>query len=103
MKRNCELELYKLITKEDDSRIYKYLSNMGWVNKKEFCVWVFYSQLQEFITRLKEIFSATILNFYDGGFEGKLQENCICINLSKVIGDCVDLEYVFPKEEYPYV
>ena len=103
MKRNCELELYKLITKETDWGGYKYLNNVGWVNKKNFCVWIFYEQLQEFITRLKEIFSVTMLEFYSGGFEGRLQETCICINLSQVIGEYVDLEYVFPKEEYPYL
>lgn len=89
-----ELRLYKLITS-------KYVEEKGWYSEHQFCVWVNYLYLCEFIDDLKEIFGREI--FEDGAFNGNFQEDCVAIDLSEVL-ECYDfdLELLFPKEEFQH-
>ena len=86
-----ELELYKLVM---SNRTHEF----GWVSENDFIVWILFSMFEDFIYELKRIFGNEI--FEDGGFQANIQEEFVCINLHEVINDYVDLEYVFPKDEY---
>lgn len=99
MSRNYELELYKLIIRPDEiDPDICYVQELGWINDNEFCVWIDYLVLDEFICNLKNIFGYGI--FDDGGFNGNMQSDCICIDLCEAIGSFVDIEEVFPKDKY---
>lgn len=101
MSRNYELELYKLIIRPDEiDPDICYAQELGWINDNEFCVWIDYLVLDEFICSLKNIFGYEI--FDDGGFNGNMQSDCICIDLCEAIGECVDIEAVFPKDKYKH-
>lgn len=98
---NYELELYKIIIRPDESDPdICYVQELGWINDKEFCVWIDYLVLDEFMCHLKNIFGYGM--FDDGGFNANIQENCVCIDLCKAIGECVDMEAVFPKDKYEH-
>lgn len=98
---NQELELYKLIRIPDGIDMgISYVQEFGWASDSEFLVWVSYSQLEEFIDRLKEIFDNGI--FDDGGFKAHMQDDCVCIDLCEAVGYAVDIEEVFPKEKYKH-
>jgi len=91
--RNQELELYKLITKEE--------YECGWVNDSQFFVWVSYYQFKEFMGRIQEIFGNWM--FDDEGFEVTVLQDCICIPLSEILDDGeTDFERVFAKEEFKH-
>lgn len=98
---SMELEVYKLLNcpDEDDEDI-SYVSEFGWVNDKEFLVWVNYMWLTDFLDRLKQIFGYGI--FDDGGFNGNIQDDSICIDLCKVVGGDIDMEEVFSKDKYQH-
>lgn len=101
MDKNCELELYKLIMTPDESHLdFSYISEFGWINDKEFCVWVGYIWLDHFMNGLKEIFGNGL--FEDGGFNGNMREDCVCIDLCSALDGCLDIEDVFPKEKYKH-
>lgn len=91
-----EQELFNFITNEDASHV----DELGWINDKEFCVWVDYLWLYEFIEGLKEIFGYGL--FDDGGIEANMQINCICIDLCDLLGGYLDIETVFPKDQYQH-
>lgn len=95
-----ELELYKLIiTPDPHNQNFSFVNEIGWVQDK-FLVWVYYLWLPEFINGLVQIFGYGI--FDDGGFDGNLQDECICIDLCEALGNFVDLEDIFPKDEYQH-
>lgn len=101
MHRNYELELYKLIIRPDEEDgDFSYISELGWVNDTQFCVWVNYLVLDEFIERLKNLLGNGI--FDDGGFNGNLQTDCVCIDLCKIVNCDMRVEYVFPKDKYKH-
>lgn len=50
--------------------------------------------------RLKIIFGLDI--FDDGGFDVNMQMSYVCIDLCAAIGDYVDIEAVFPKDEFKH-
>lgn len=85
--RNYELELYKLINTP-------YVNEFRWENSR-FLIWVNYNWFKEFIEELTSIFSYTI--FDDGNFNVNLQHDTVCINLSCVLNNYVDIEEIFPK------
>lgn len=97
--KNEELELYKLLTSPDEDYDDVLVDEMGWV-KDEFLVWVSHLYAKEFFERLKDIFGSYI--FEEGGFIANIQEDCICIDLCEAVGDCVDIEAVFPKDKYQH-
>lgn len=96
---NEELEFYKLLT-ETNSGKRKYVQEMGWVSDSEFCVWISYGTIEQFIIELKRIFDYTV--FGENGFNAIMQHDCICIELCAACGEFIDLETVFPKEKYTH-
>lgn len=96
-KKNCELELYKLIM-EGASCGFPYVSEFGWINDVQFVVWVDYRCIKEFMDRLIEIFEDGI--FEDCHFHAAMRSHAICIDLMDLLDDSVDIEEVFPKEYY---
>lgn len=97
--KNYGLELYKII-KEGDSYGNSYVSEFGWISTGEFCVWVEYWSLNDFMEKLKEIFGYGM--FDDGGFDANMQEDGVCIDLCEALGNYLDIEGVFPKDEYQH-
>lgn len=92
---NYELELYKIVTE------YEFMvSEYGWISDTEFCVWVYYYNLIDFMERIKNVFGHGI--FDDGGFDANMQYNGVCIDLCKMLEGYIDIEEVFPKEEYQH-
>lgn len=100
MVQNQELELYKLIvTPKETNTDVSYVQEFGWVSDSEFLVWVNYVWLKEFIDRLSNIFGREI--FDDGGFNGNMQCDCVCIDLCEVTDDSI-IEDVFPKDKFEH-
>lgn len=94
------LELYKLCCTDDNEYSDCFVDELGWISDMEFCVWVSYLYLKEFMEHLTEIFGNGI--FDDGGFNANMQEGCVCIDLCEAIGGCIDVETVFPKDKYQH-
>lgn len=88
---NEELELYKLVM-DSESVVF----NFGWIDEKSFCIWIPHFLLQKFVEQMKEIFGSSLFN--DGGFDARIREEDVCINLSEVLGHRVDIAGMF--EEY---
>lgn len=95
-----ELELYKLCLTKINVYDDCVCDELGWINEEQFCVWVHYAYLQYFVDKLKDIFGDSI--FDDGGFDANMQENYACIDLCKAIGHCIDIESMFPKDEFKH-
>ncbi len=97
--KNYGLEFYKLIM-EGSNCGFPYVEEFGWISTGEFCAWVSYLCLNDFMTDLKNIFGNGM--FDDGGFDANMQEDCICIDLCEAIGDYLDIKEVFPKDKYKH-
>lgn len=97
---NYELELYKLCYTDDNEYGICIVDELGWISDNEFCVWVSYLYLKEFMNKLKELFGYGI--FDDGGFDANIQADCVCIDLCEAIGNFIDIEEVFPKDKYEH-
>lgn len=98
--KNYELELYKLIVipDEEDSDI-SYVDEFGWVSDTAFYVWISIVWLEEFVKRLNDIFGYSL--FDEGGIEARIGGDYACINLKDIAAPYgVDLEEVFPKNQY---
>lgn len=93
-----ELKLYKLFFTNKNDYNDCICDEIGWINEKEFCVWIPYCYLQYAIEELSKIFGICI--FDDGGFNANIQDGQVCIDLCEAIGNCIDIESVFPKEEF---
>lgn len=104
MSSNYGLELYKLIVTPDEIDFgFSYVSEFGWINDNEFCIWVNYCSLNEFMDRLIDIFGYGM--FDDGGFNGNMQSDCACIDLCEALEgymDIEEIEEVFPKDKYQH-
>lgn len=100
MSKNYELELYKLITNpEKEYHDISYVDEFGWVSDTEFCVWINSLWFNDFLKGLNDIFGYSL--FDEGGIEARIGSDYVCINLTDAIGGYgVDLERVFPKNEY---
>lgn len=94
--KNYELELYKLITDEEDG----FINEFGWVSNTEFLVWIYYFHLDGFIEKAIKIFGDGM--FDDSGFDANIQADGVCIDLCKMLDGYLDLEAVFPKEKYQH-
>lgn len=92
---NYELELFKIVT-DDESNV----EELGWVSDTQFCVWIRYYDLDNFMKRMKDVFGYNL--FDDGGFDSNMQYNGVCIDLCEMLGDYLDVECVFPKEKYQH-
>ena len=95
-----EIELYKLCCTDDNDYGANMVDELGWINDKEFCVWVSYLYLSEFVGALKVMFGYGI--FDDGGFDANMQSDGVCIDLCKAIGEYIDVEAVFPQDKYKH-
>lgn len=100
MDKNYELELYKLCCTDDNKYGTCTVDELGWINDNEFCVWVSYLYLKDFMDSLKVLLGYEI--FDDGGFNANMQGDCVCIDLCEAIGSFVDIEEVFPKDKYKH-
>ncbi len=99
-KKNCELELYKLIM-EGASCGFPYVSEFGWIDEYRFVVWIDYLWIKEFMDKIVEIFEDGI--FEDcRHFHATMQSHAICIDLMDLLDGFVDIEEVFPKEDYKH-
>lgn len=94
------LQLFKLCCTDENEYSSCYVDELGWINDKEFCVWVHYLYLKEFIEELNEIFGCGI--FDDGGFDANMQESSVCIDLCEALGSFIDIEEIFPKDKYKH-
>lgn len=92
---NYELELYKLITEDND-----YVDELGWVSEDKFFIWVSYYGLYDFMKEMKRIFGYGL--FDDGSFNANMRDNSLCIDLCEAIGNYLDVENVFPKDKYQH-
>ena len=99
---NKELELYKLImTPDSDDLDISYVDEFGWEHDGSFGVWVSKIWWDEFINGLSMIFGASL--FDEGGFDAKIQEDCIYIDLAEILsGYSVNLENIFQKDKYKH-
>lgn len=82
-------KLYKLIIESDYIECYRWQDDM-------FLIWVTHLWWDNFIDELTRIFGNSI--FDEGGFDAKIQEDFICIDLVEVLSSCVDIKEVFPRE-----
>ena len=94
-----ELKLYKLLTEIDEDE-WIIVQELGWISNKEFCIWVSYAWIDVLVKELKSIFGYGI--FDDGGFDARMQGDCVCIDLCMALEGYLDLENVFPKEKYKH-
>lgn len=96
-----ELKLYKLVCTEDNEFETNLADEFGWISDTEFCVWVSYDNLSDFMKGLSSIFGYGI--FDDGGFDANMQSTGVCIDLCNALGGFIDdIESIFPKEKYPH-
>lgn len=100
MSKECGLDLYKLCCTNDNDYESDMVDELGWINDKEFCVWVPYLYLEEFMDALTKIFGYRI--FDDGGFDANMQADGVCIDLCKALDAYIDLEAVFPRDRYTH-
>ena len=91
MRKNYELELYKLlINPEEDDIDISYVDEFGWVSNTEFYVWINLNWFNEFVKRLNDIFGYSLFD-------------CVCIDLEEVTsGYGIDLEGMFPRSKYTH-
>ena len=92
------LELYKLLVTKDNEYETVLADEIRWISADELLVWIPYLWIKEFMDELVKMFGNSI--FDDGSFDGNFQDGCICINLKRAIGECIDLESIFPKDKY---
>mgnify|MGYP003524336741 FL=1 len=60
MRKNYELELYKLlINPEEDDIDISYVDEFGWVSNTEIYVWINLNWFNEFVKRLNDIFGGS--------------------------------------------
>lgn len=102
MRKNYELELYKLIIHpdEEDPDI-SYVDEFGWVSNTEFFVWINLLWFGEFVKKLNDIFGYSL--FDESGIEARIRSDNVCIDLEDIAASYgVDLEEVFPKSQYKH-
>lgn len=94
-------ELYQLCATKKNPTGYCLVDELGWINETDFCIWVNYLWLWEFLGVFKEIFGNGVYD--DGGFSVQMQEDHLCINLSEALDGYLskeDLEHIFPRNKY---
>lgn len=100
MENGFALKLYKLCCTEDNIYGECLVDELGWINDTQFCIWISYHYLDEFMKDIKNIFGIGL--FDDGGFYANMRETSVCIDLCEVVGNYLDLEKVFPREKYKH-
>lgn len=84
-----ELDLFKLLTSD-------LVDELGWINDHQFCVWVKYANLEEFMHDLMKVTGSD--TFVAGNIDANLQNYGICL----VMQDVVDINWIgiFPPSQY---
>lgn len=85
-----ETKLYKLIIESDYIECYKWTQGM-------FLVWVRHIWWDNFIDELTRIFGNSL--FDEGGFDAKIQEDYVCLDLVEILENYLNIEEVFPNDE----
>jgi hypothetical protein len=86
---NKEIKLYKLVV--------NIASGCGWVLGNKFFAWVSHSDFPEFVKCLRDIAGIS----QDRGFEIYVRNDDTVFDLTSILEDFdIDLESVFPREEY---
>lgn len=81
--------------------ITRYANERGWVNEKQFCVWIYYEHVKGFMNEMAYIFGNGM--FDDGAFSANMQQDGICIDLCEALeGYDFPFEKAFPKDEYQH-
>lgn len=91
--RTLEDELVRIID--------TYSSELGWINDEQFCVWVPWVEVYNFLKDMRETFSFTI--FDDGGTDANIQDGFICFDITDFLcwyGYLV--EDTYPKKDYQH-
>lgn len=97
--RNYELKLYRLIAEPNETYEECLVSELGWISDTEFCVWIDYFYVHEFMKELTNICGHEV--FDEGGFNANMQSDGICIDLVNALyGYGFDFERMFPKDKY---
>lgn len=94
-----ELKLYKLIESKPENE-WSCVSEYGWVSDDEFAVFVYHFNVGDFIKGLGDIFGLGL--FDDGGFKATVKDTYMCFDLCEILESYVDMEEIFPKDEYRY-
>lgn len=94
---NEELELFRLLCTDRNKYGYPLATEISWRGKECIC-WVSYIWISEFAKELIRIFGEGC--FDDGGIEVCLLSDGIGFDLCKVFEGYVDIESMFPKEEF---
>lgn len=82
-----EFELYKFVITSGT------IIDLGWIDDESFCIWVKYSSIGEVKNELEKIFGRDL--FYEDGCPACMQEDSLCIYLSKLVGQYVELDEMF--------
>lgn len=77
--------------------IDEYATEFGWINEDCFCIWVSWYWIDNCLDDLRDLYSNSL--FDDGGISAKIQDDCICIELSDTF---IDIESMFPKDKYKH-
>ena len=81
--------------------ITRYANERGWINDSQFCVWIYYEHVKDFMNEFKYIFGNCV--FDDGAFSANMQEDGVCIDLCEALeGYDFPFEKAFPKDEYAH-
>ena len=83
-------ELTKLIIESDYVECYKWVDDM-------FLIWVRHIWWDNFIDELGQMFGNSL--FDEGGFDAKIQEDYICLDLVDILGGYINIKEVFPYDE----
>lgn len=82
-------KLFSLVVEDNDNLVSEY----GWINPTEFCVWIRYADLADFINALNDIFGIGL--FDDGGIIANMQDDCLCFDLCELLGGYFPMQDVF--------
>lgn len=77
-----------------------WIDEYGWINQKEFCVWIYYRDLPDVLEYLENVFGSDLLvNNHD--YNAYLSKYYVCVNLTSLF-DYEELLEVFPYEKYQH-
>lgn len=89
-----DLKLYKLLTDEDSP-----VCEFGWLSKNEFCVWIYFFALDNFMKEIQEIVGDYLGN--DGGTDCTICGDTIVIDIYDALeANDIEVENVFPIDEF---
>lgn len=78
-----------------------YSCELGWINDNQFCVWVHWLNVYDFLNDMRETFGLGI--FDDGGTDANIQDGLICFDMTDFIGSFLNIEGVYSKCDYQHL